>query len=203
VVAVHAVQQRLARDDAGLAAVDRELLHEPVALAEHLALGVAGAGQHLAEQREQSGQPGAEHRAAEAEPVGVRAGRQLRTERLHVGGELRGVAPVGAGQQGVAEQLRLRGVRDAAAARRPGERDAQAHLRQRHARTADGEHAQPVVERALGDGRQLGARGGPSAGRGAADGGARAAVMRASRAELEQGAGVGAQRRRGGLHGAA
>ena len=42
------------RDDRSLAAVDGQLLHEPVALADHLALGEARTGQHLAEQLEQA-----------------------------------------------------------------------------------------------------------------------------------------------------
>ena len=198
VVAVHAAQQRLAGDDAGLAAVDGQLLHEPVALADDLALGVGGAGQHLGEQLEQAGQAADEHRAAEAEPVGVGAGAELPAERLHVGGELRRRPPLGAGQQGVAEQLRLGGVRAAALAGRAGERDAQAQLGERHAAAADGEHAQAVVEGALGDDRQLRRarlrqrRDGPLL-----DGGHWSSSVRA---QLEQGAGVGRQRRGGRLH---
>jgi hypothetical protein len=154
VAAVEPLQQRLPRDDAGLAAVDGQLLHEPVALAQHLALGVRRRRQDLAEQREERRQAGHEHRAAEREPVAVGAGRQGRPEALQVGGDLRGVAVRGAEQHRLAEQRRAGGVRRLPLAGRAGERDAQPHLGQRDAGAPDGQHPQAVVEDDVLDRRQ-------------------------------------------------
>ena len=156
VVAVHPGEQRLPGHHAGGAAVDRQLLHEPVALPLDLPLGITGAGQQLPQQLEQPRQPGQQHRPAEAEPVRVGAGRQLPAERLQVDGDLRRRTTLGAREQRVGQQLGAGNVCVAAFAAGRGERDAQPDLGQRHSRATDGEHPQSVVEHRVADRGELG-----------------------------------------------
>ena len=176
VVAVHPAQQRLARDDAGLAAVDRQLLDEPVALALDLAVGVGRAGQHLADQVEQPAR--GRGRARSRRPPAGRCRCWPTASRRAPAGRPRAAARC-AGRCRAAGCRRAAGPWRRGRARRRRTAPAGAPRRAGTPGPADGEHAQAVRQRALGDGRQLGRAGGAEArGRG----GQRCVVTRGSRA---------------------
>jgi hypothetical protein len=141
--------QRLPRDRARLRTSHRDPFDEPVALARHLAVGVRGRREHVAEHPEQVRQAVGEAGAADLQTFRVDAHAEVAADGRELVVDPDAVAGGRAGEQGGRQQLRHGRVLGRGGAVRRGERDAQAQLHHRHPGPVGGKDAQPVGQRLL------------------------------------------------------